>query len=61
MFRALASADVNIQMISTSEIKISCVVDAADGKRALAAVHQVFGLENVGGPNDTAASTGRTG
>ena len=61
MFRALASADVNIQMISTSEIKISCVVDAADGKRALAAVHQAFNLETLGGPNDTAASTGRTG
>ena len=45
MFRALAEANVNIQMISTSEIKISCVVDAEDGPRALAVVHAAFGLD----------------
>jgi len=45
MFRSLAKAKVNIQMISTSEIKISCVIDEKDGKRALKAVHQAFKLD----------------
>ncbi len=44
MFQALADAGVNIQMISTSEIKISAVVAADDGDRALRAVHDVFHL-----------------
>ncbi len=46
MFRALAEAGVNIQMISTSEIKISCVIDEADAETALRAVHAAFGLDN---------------
>lgn len=44
MFRALAQHSINIQMIATSEIKISCVVAEADGAKALQAVHEVFGL-----------------
>ncbi|MGF1500032.1 MAG: aspartate kinase, partial [Elainellaceae cyanobacterium] len=44
MFRALAQHHVNIQMITTSEIKISCVVAEADGITALKAVHDAFGL-----------------
>ena len=44
MFSALAAEKINIQMISTSEIKISCVIDEASGRRALAAVHRAFGL-----------------
>ena len=44
MFKALAKAKVNIQMISTSEIKISCVIDSAKGKRAVQAIHRAFGL-----------------
>ncbi|NEO87524.1 MAG: ACT domain-containing protein, partial [Spirulina sp. SIO3F2] len=44
MFQALADAQINIQMITTSEIKISCVVAEADGEAALKAVHQAFGL-----------------
>ena len=44
MFDALARARVNIQMISTSEIKISCVVDLKSGKKAVRVLHQVFGL-----------------
>jgi aspartate kinase len=44
MFTALAGAGVNIQNITTSEIKISCIIDRADGKKALAAVHDAFGL-----------------
>lgn len=42
MFEALADAGVNIQMISTSEIKISVLIDAADADRAVAAVHSAF-------------------
>ncbi len=45
MFQALASAGVNIQMISTSEIKISCVIDEASADIALQAVHTAFGLD----------------
>ncbi len=44
VFLALADAGVNIQMIGTSEIKISCIVAAADAKRSLLAIHQAFGL-----------------
>lgn len=42
MFAALADAGVNIQMISTSEVKVSCVVGAADGDRAIAALCKTF-------------------
>ncbi|OIP77621.1 MAG: aspartate kinase [Oscillatoriales cyanobacterium CG2_30_44_21] len=42
MFGALAEADVNIQMISTSEIKISCVIAAADGEKAIASIQRAF-------------------
>jgi aspartate kinase len=44
MFRSLADAGVNIQMITTSEIKISALVAKADASTALRAVHQAFGL-----------------
>jgi aspartate kinase len=42
MFEALAQAGVNIQMISTSEIKISVVIDLAKGETAMQAVHGAF-------------------
>ncbi|CAN1210084.1 aspartate kinase [Tumidithrix helvetica PCC 7403] len=42
MFTALANAGINIQMISTSEIKVSCVVAAADGDAAVAAIAEAF-------------------
>jgi len=42
MFATLSAASVNIQMISTSEVKVSCVIDAADGDRAVAALCQAF-------------------
>jgi aspartate kinase len=45
MFDTLAAAGINIDMISTSEIKISVVVDLARGEDAMRAVHQAF-LEN---------------
>ena len=44
MFNSLAEQDVNIQMISTSEIKISCIIDQGSGTKALQAVHDAFGL-----------------
>jgi aspartate kinase len=42
MFEALAEADINIEIISTSAIRVSCVVRAADVERAVNAVHQRF-------------------
>ena len=45
MFNALADQKINIQMISTSEIKISCVVDKNRGADALRAVHAAFELD----------------
>ena len=42
MFEALYEKDINIQMISTSEIKISVLIDAADADKAVAAVHNAF-------------------
>ena len=44
MFRALAEAGINIEMIATSEIRTSCVVAETDGIPALRAVHAAFGL-----------------
>jgi aspartate kinase len=44
MFAALAEDKVNIKMITTGDIKISVLVDKADGARALRAVHQAFKL-----------------
>jgi aspartate kinase len=44
MFRALAAAGINIEMIATSEIRTSCVVAESEGIRALQAVHAAFKL-----------------
>jgi aspartate kinase len=45
MFDALATEGINIEMISTSPIRISCVVRKADAERALRVVHARFGLD----------------
>jgi len=45
MFGALAKARVNIDSITTSEIRISCVVDKNQGKIALEAVCDAFDLD----------------
>lgn len=45
MFTALADNGINIEMISTSTIKISCVVRAGDVKKAVNAIHKKFGLD----------------
>jgi aspartate kinase len=44
MFAALADQGVNIEMISTSSIRISCVIRGTDAERAVQAVHDKFGL-----------------
>ena len=44
MFNCLAAAGINIQMIATSEIKISCVVAQSQGIDALKTIHRAFGL-----------------
>jgi len=44
MFDALAAEGINIEMISTSPIRVSCVVRAADGARAARAIHERFDL-----------------
>lgn len=48
MFDALAAEGINIEMISTSPIRISCIVRSADGARAARAVHTRFGLDADG-------------
>lgn len=45
MFDALAAEGINIEMISTSSIRISCVIRGDDAERAVRAVHRRFGLE----------------
>ncbi len=47
MFAALAADRINMKMITTADIKISVLVDRADGMRALKAVHKAFGLEQA--------------
>src|SRR4029434_2927375 len=44
MFKALADAKVNIQNITTSEIKISCIINKDDGPKALQLVHDALEL-----------------
>ena len=44
MFETLAAEGINIQMISTSEIKISVVVDEKYLELAVRSLHQTFGL-----------------
>jgi aspartate kinase len=44
MFKTLADVGVNIEMISTSEVKVSCVIDEAEADRAIRALSQAFGI-----------------
>ena len=44
MFETLAENKINIQMISTSEIKVSCVVEESDTEKAVKALHDAFEL-----------------
>jgi aspartate kinase len=45
MFRILSDRGINIQMISTSPIRISCVVDGASIDEAVTALHGGLGLD----------------
>ncbi|MFP6750284.1 MAG: aspartate kinase [Pirellulaceae bacterium] len=45
MFRSISDADINVLMITTSQIKISVLVRRSDAPRALEAVHQTFELD----------------
>ena len=47
MFKSLADEGITVQNITTSEIRISCVVAEADGERATRCVHSAFGLHAV--------------
>ena len=44
MFQSLANAGINILMISTSEIKVSCVIDEKEVERAVQILHKAFDL-----------------
>jgi aspartate kinase len=58
MFTALSAAGINVRMITTSEIKISVLVDKSDAQAAVQAVHRAFGLdaETAEGEADVAGS-----
>lgn len=45
MFSALGREGINIKMISTSEIRISCVISDADAERAVRIVHDLFEMD----------------
>jgi aspartate kinase len=47
MFETLAAEGVNIEMISTSSIRISCVVRAQHMEKAVRALHDAFKLESA--------------
>ena len=47
MFEVLAREGINIMMISTSEIKISCVVDEKYLELAMRSLHSAFGLDQA--------------
>ena len=46
MFQTLANKKINIQVISTSEIKISVLIDKRNAKKALVALHKEFKLDH---------------
>lgn len=48
MFGALSKEGINIDMISTSGIRISCLINAGNIEKAVKAIHEEFGLERVG-------------
>ena len=45
LFDALAAAEINVHMITTSEIKVSVLVDRNNAERSVEAAHQAFGLD----------------
>jgi aspartate kinase len=49
MFEAIASVGANIEMVTTSEVRVSVVIRAAQAETVLKAVHQAFGLDTTAG------------
>ncbi|MFA5536116.1 MAG: aspartate kinase [Bacillota bacterium] len=47
MFEVLYRSNINIQMISTSEIKVSCVIEEIKAEEAIINLHKAFGLDNL--------------
>jgi aspartate kinase len=47
MFSTLADAKINIEMISTSEIKVACIVKQDEGNRAVKLLHKAFALDKA--------------
>ena len=45
MFRTLGNANINIEMIITSEIRITCIIDESDLKSAAQLLHTEFSLD----------------
>lgn len=45
MFQTLAENEVNIEMITTSDISVSCIIEQGQAERAVKALHKVFNLE----------------
>jgi len=59
MFEALAKHNVNIMMISTSEIKVSCVIDRKFTELAVRVLHDTFGLAKKSSRPKTGKTAGR--
>ena len=59
LFRALADAGINIEMISTSEVRISVVVDGDRVDDAVRAIHSAFGLDSADAEAVVYGGTGR--
>jgi aspartate kinase len=51
MFRTLAEASINIEMISTSEIRITCIVERERAEDAVRALHAAFSLDQAPAPS----------
>jgi len=60
MFNALGTAGISIANITTSEIKISCIVNAIDGERALRIVHDAFDLHGRAAQSNVEVVTRRS-
>lgn len=47
MFSTLSAMNINIQLITTSEIRITCIIDEAEAREAVLALHKAFELEKA--------------
>jgi aspartate kinase len=54
MFETLGREQINVQMISTSEIKVSCVIEAKYSELAVRVLHEAFGLAGAAVTEDPA-------